>query len=87
MSETEVKKRRVWSGELAWPAPPAGFRGFFLTLMTDDPKGTPKEERHPFKRARLHSLTMDELEWVAQTVAVEIRRRPLRGETAAKVGI
>lgn len=78
MSETEVKKRRVWPEELAWPAPPAGFRGFFLTLMADDPWGTPRKERHPWKQSRLNGLTAEELAWVGATVEVEIKRRPLR---------
>lgn len=75
--ETKRKRRREWPEELAWPMS-SEWRQFFLVLLPNQPKETPKEERIPARKARLSDLSDAELNWVARTVAIELQRRPLR---------
>ncbi len=63
---------------MAWPKAPEPFHAFSLTLFQQWPKGTPKEERPKPFFARLYHLTDEQFAWIAETVAIEAKRRPLR---------
>ena len=65
-----------------WPSPPEGYSSFMVLIFPRWPKGATGEERIPARRVRLKSLTLSELDWVADTLAVEYERRKSRASSS-----